>query len=229
METNLNKQQLHAALRELGVAFPAEANRAELQEILDLENHRRWLKRAHLQSEQGLRIIRKKHNRRSLTIDKPQKGPKAAIETKSSSVSRRGPELKDKPKDNVRPVPPAPETDETQTEKPEYTHTSVKRTKDAKASALRRAGGICELCERPAAGNKDFGPVNLEPCFFGDLQSEEAATNKNVAALCPDCATRLLSERLPADIKKLKRQTRRQPIVKISVKTRPSTKAPNMK
>jgi len=73
METNLNKQQLRAALRELGMAFPAEANRAELQKILDLENHRRWLKRAHLQSEQGLRVIRKKRNRRSLTIDKPQK------------------------------------------------------------------------------------------------------------------------------------------------------------
>ena len=229
METNSNKQQLHAALRELGVAFPAEASPAELQKILDLENHRRWLKRAHRQSEQGLRIIRKKRNQRSLTIDKPQKSPEASIETKLSSVSRHSPELKGKPEGNVRSIPPEPTIDGTQTAKPDYDHTPVKRTKDAKTSALRRAGGICELCERPAAGSKDFEPVNLEPCFFGDLQAEKTATSKNVAVLCPDCVTRILSERLPADIKKLKCQTRRQPIPKISVKTRPSPRTPNIK
>ena len=54
----LNKLQLQQILREMGVPFDSETSRADLQRMLQQENHRRWVAQAKRGSVR--RVIRRR-------------------------------------------------------------------------------------------------------------------------------------------------------------------------
>ena len=68
---------------------------------------------------------------------------------------------------------------------------------------MRRADGICELCEFDAPFENKKGKPYLEVHHIIQLSKGGADRVDNAAALCPNCHRKMHSLNLPADIKKL--------------------------
>ena len=83
------------------------------------------------------------------------------------------------------------------------TTTSYQRSPVVKAYVLKRANGVCELCEQPAPFNKKNGEPYLEVHHVKQLADGGDDTIKNAVALCPNCHRRMHSLGLKSDIKKL--------------------------
>jgi 5-methylcytosine-specific restriction protein A len=84
------------------------------------------------------------------------------------------------------------------------TTTSYQRSPVVKAYVLKRANGVCELCEQPAPFNKKNGEPYLEVHHVKQLADGGDDAIENAVALCPNCHRRLHSLGLESDIKKLK-------------------------
>jgi 5-methylcytosine-specific restriction protein A len=69
--------------------------------------------------------------------------------------------------------------------------------------ALKRANGVCQLCDAPAPFNKKNGEPYLEVHHIQFLSEEGSDTIDNVAALCPNCHRKIHALKLKKDIKKL--------------------------
>jgi len=65
---------------------------------------------------------------------------------------------------------------------------------------LRRANGICELCEQPAPFNKPSGEPYLEVHHIHHLADGGEDTIENAVALCPNCHRMMHSLRRKSDI-----------------------------
>ena len=55
------------------------------------------------------------------------------------------------------------------------------------AYTLRRANGVCELCEQPAPFNRGNGEPYLEVHHVKDLKDGGGDMTENAVALCPNC------------------------------------------
>lgn len=93
-------------------------------------------------------------------------------ESKSKSLEKLAEELKDKPK-----LP----------KKTEVLTPGFIRSARVIAYALKRANGICELCNKPAPFHKPDGTPYLEVHHWIPLADGGEDTIKNAAALCPNC------------------------------------------
>jgi 5-methylcytosine-specific restriction protein A len=83
------------------------------------------------------------------------------------------------------------------------TTTSYQRSPVVKAYVLKRANGVCELCEQPAPFNKKNGEPYLEVHHVKQLADGGDDTIENAVALCPNCHRRMHTLGLKSDIKKL--------------------------
>ncbi len=70
--------------------------------------------------------------------------------------------------------------------------------------ARRRAGGTCQLCDRPAPFRTRDGDPFLEIHHIVPLAEGGADTIGNVAVLCPNCHRRMHVLNLPSDVAKLR-------------------------
>ena len=96
---------------------------------------------------------------------------------------------------------------ETEKQKPGYSYTKIKvyqRSEYIVESVLRRANGICELCESTAPFLKKDGTHYLEVHHIDQLAKGGADTVENAVALCPNCHRKMHSLNLENDIRKLK-------------------------
>jgi 5-methylcytosine-specific restriction protein A len=84
------------------------------------------------------------------------------------------------------------------------TTTSYQRSPVVKAYVLKRANGVCELCEQSAPFNKKNGEPYLEVHHVKQLADGGDDTIENAVALCPNCHRRVHSQGLESEIKKLK-------------------------
>lgn len=87
--------------------------------------------------------------------------------------------------------------------KRETTSTSYDRDQNVVEYALRRANGICQLCEQPAPFNRKDGTPYLEVHHIVYLNEGGSDTIDNVAALCPNDHRKMHALEDPRDIKKL--------------------------
>ena len=83
------------------------------------------------------------------------------------------------------------------------TTTSYQRDPNVVNYTLKRAGGVCELCEQPAPFNKKNGEPYLEVHHVKQLADGGDDTIENAVALCPNCHRRMHSLGLKSDIEKL--------------------------
>jgi len=70
--------------------------------------------------------------------------------------------------------------------------------------AKRRAGGVCQLCEKPAPFENKEGKPYLETHHITWLSKGGDDSVKNVVALCPNCHTKMHILNNETDIEKLK-------------------------
>jgi len=70
-------------------------------------------------------------------------------------------------------------------------------------ATLKRAGGICQLCDGPAPFNKRGGEPFLEVHHIKQLAKGGEDTLRNAVALCPNCHRKIHSLNKKADVKKL--------------------------
>lgn len=224
MAINLNRKQLMETLREMGVAFPTDAGRDELLAILEAANQRQWLKAARNQAtaRRG-QIIRRRR-------DLPQgKAENAAASTPAEDAAGSSPspapaleiampsEVELPPRPNFHPTP-----------KERVPASIYDRTQNLEATALKRADGVCELCDqRPKPGIGD-APGGLKACYFIDPPEGNPRTAKTVAALCPDCYDRITQGPTSAELKLLKRKARRKGTREVAVtsKVKPPVSVP---
>ena len=83
------------------------------------------------------------------------------------------------------------------------TTTSYQRDPNVVNYTLKRANGICELCEQPAPFKKKNGDPYLEVHHVAQLANDGDDTINNTVALCPNCHRRMHSLGLKSDIEKL--------------------------
>lgn len=96
---------------------------------------------------------------------------------------------------------------QTEQSTPGYTYTKTKcyqRSSYVVEAVLRRAQGICELCETEAPFKKKDGTPYLEVHHIKQLAKGGSDTINNTVALCPNCHRKVHTLSLPVDIKKLK-------------------------
>lgn len=218
MDIALTKQQLQETLREMGVENIADLTLEELKATLQKENRRRWLQAAGLGAgrREG-RLVRRRARAKTPELPADEAAPPA---TATTAKTPERPPRPDRPlarepfmRGRARGAMARPKA--APVDAPIFD-----RSKDVEAIVLRRAGGFCELCDRPEdAFAANDGP-GLQPYFFGDGAAGELKRIKTMAAVCPACLTRLRTEALPNDLKKLKRQARRKLISKVAVQTR---------
>jgi len=70
-------------------------------------------------------------------------------------------------------------------------------------AALRRAKGICQLCDSPAPFIKKDGTPFLEVHHIQSLSEGGEDTLRNCVALCPNCHRKVHALKKPTDLKKL--------------------------
>ena len=83
------------------------------------------------------------------------------------------------------------------------TTTSYQRDPNVVNYTLKRANGICELCEQPAPFKKKNGDPYLEVHHVVQLANDGDDTIENAVALCPNCHRKMHSLGLKSDIEKL--------------------------
>jgi uncharacterized protein YlaI len=79
----MEKKQLQQMLREMGVAYPADATPETLAEILKEENHRQWLKSS------AARIVRKRREGAAPSTEKPKPHPPRRPGAKPTAPARK--------------------------------------------------------------------------------------------------------------------------------------------
>jgi 5-methylcytosine-specific restriction protein A len=92
-------------------------------------------------------------------------------------------------------------------EKPGYSYTKTKvyqRSEYVIEAVLRRAKGVCELCQCNAPFIKKDGTAYLEVHHIKQLAKGGSDRINNAVALCPNCHRKIHSLNLSTDIKKLK-------------------------
>lgn len=85
------------------------------------------------------------------------------------------------------------------------TTTTYQRDANVVNYTLKRANGICELCEQPAPFKKKNGSPYLEVHHVVQLSKGGDDTIENAVALCPNCHRKMHSLGLKSDINKLTR------------------------
>jgi 5-methylcytosine-specific restriction protein A len=65
---------------------------------------------------------------------------------------------------------------------------------------LRRANGVCELCEKSAPFNRDNGKPYLEVHHVKHLEDGGHDMTENAVALCPNCHRMMHSLNRKSDI-----------------------------
>ena len=83
------------------------------------------------------------------------------------------------------------------------TTTSYQRDPNVVNYTLKRASGVCELCEQPAPFNKKNGEPYLEVHHVKQLANGGDDTIENAVGLCPNCHRKMHSLGLESDINKL--------------------------
>ena len=83
------------------------------------------------------------------------------------------------------------------------TSTSYQRNPAVKAYTLKRADGVCELCEQDAPFKNKNGKPYLEVHHIQQLADKGDDIIENTVALCPNCHRKMHSLGLESDIKKL--------------------------
>ncbi len=83
------------------------------------------------------------------------------------------------------------------------TTTTYQRDPNVVNYTLKRANGICQLCEQPAPFNKRNGEPYLEVHHVEQLSNGGSDTIENAVALCPNCHRKMHSLGLQSDINKL--------------------------
>ena len=83
------------------------------------------------------------------------------------------------------------------------TTTTYQRDANVVNYTLKRANGICELCEQPAPFKKKNGDPYLEVHHVEQLSNGGDDTIENAIALCPNCHRKMHSLGLKSDIGKL--------------------------
>ena len=74
--------------------------------------------------------------------------------------------------------------------------------------AIRRANGICELCEEHAPFNYSDGEPYLESYRIKNLSKNGSDMIDNVVALCPNCRAKMQILNLEEDVNKLKNKAK---------------------
>jgi 5-methylcytosine-specific restriction enzyme A len=83
------------------------------------------------------------------------------------------------------------------------TTTTYQRDANVVNYTLKRADGVCELCEQPAPFKKKNGDHYLEVHHIEQLSNGGKDTIENTVALCPNCHRKMHSLGLKSDIEKL--------------------------
>lgn len=83
------------------------------------------------------------------------------------------------------------------------TTTTYQRDPNVVSYTLKRASGICELCEQPAPFKKKNGDPYLEAHHVEQLSNGGEDTIENTVALCPNCHRKMHSLGLKSDLIKL--------------------------
>jgi len=83
------------------------------------------------------------------------------------------------------------------------TTTTYQRDPNVVNYTLKRANGVCELCEQPAPFKKKNGDPYLEVHHVVQLANGGEDTIENAVALCPNCHRKMHSLGLKSDIDKL--------------------------
>lgn len=82
------------------------------------------------------------------------------------------------------------------------------RDENVAAYAKHRAGGLCDLCEKPAPFIKNNGTPYLEVHHIIWLAKGGEDSLNNAAALCPNCHRKMHSLNLPADVSQLSKKAK---------------------
>lgn len=214
MDTTLNKKQLQETLRQMGIDYPSSASKEDLIKRLEHENQNQWMRAANAGNASARkRILRKKGGpvepasgeaqREALTDKHPFLAPSPVRQPKKQV-------LKDRPVRKTESIALPPDS-----ELPGETSPPVIRSaKELEAYALKRADGVCDLCETTIN--------SLTACFFMDPPAGKPRTAKEVVALCSDCFNRVSSQHLSKDIKLLKRKARQKRIREVKISKRSS-------
>ena len=206
----------------MGVPYPADADEETLKQILERENSARWLERARRATEEGRSVIRKRRLEPAPVHESSGEESEPYRPKSESDSGRRQTHRKHRTADvtDRRNAIPSVEESDSPAAPPVHSPT-FNPVRDVDALVLRRAAGVCELCEIPEPDNQRGTPAGLTPVFIDPLQDGTTKTLKNVAALCPDCIARLKNGLDLADAKKLRRMARRKVISNVVVSTRP--------
>jgi hypothetical protein len=212
----LNKKQLQETLRQMGIDYSPTASKEDLLKSLQLENQNQWMRLANGdRSFRSKRILRRKGG-----SIKPVSGEAHNGERIDTTPHRNTPVTRQSEKRS--PYPEPIRKMELAELKPELelpgaaSPPSFQSAKELEDYALKRANGVCDLCEIRIKETED----RLTACFFMDPPEGRQRTAKEVAALCPDCFNRVQSERLPKDIKILKRKARQKRIREVKISMR---------
>jgi hypothetical protein len=168
-------------------------------------------------SVQRNRILRKKGGQLEAVLTEPRQEERIDLDPHRQAPPSRHLERRVYRKDPIRKSEsaewkPAPAPGHSGDSVPPVVQTA----KEVEAYALKRADGICELCDTPikAVGGR------LTACLFVDLPEGKNPTTKDMAVLCPGCADRVHSQHLSRDIKILKRKARRKRISEVQISIR---------
>ena len=208
----------------MGVDYPADADEETLKQILERENSARWLERAQRAREEGRSVIRKRRPAEAPSNASSGEEPEPHRPIPESRSNRRQAQPKTRTagaKEHRKTIRSAEESD-SPTAPPAHSPT-FNPVRDVDALVLRRAAGVCELCEIPEFDDRRGTTIALTPVVIDPTDGETTKTLKNVAALCPDCMARLKNGLDTADAKKLRRMARRKVISNVVVSTRPKS------
>jgi len=203
-------------------AAVVDGTEADLQRALQKENQRQWLLAAKSAGRQPGRIIRKRRTGQSAAAPEARHLKDPVRDRTASAERSTGRPIDQRPPRKSAPPKPAPVSAGPQTRQGAQSPRPpvFDRTQNVAQMALRRAAGVCDLCDRRAAADDAAGSCKLEAYRFAAPRADEAVTIKNVAALCPECLKRVGAGCLPADAKKLARRARSKLISQVAVTTR---------
>lgn len=215
MDTSLNKKQLQETLRQMGIAYPSTASKEDLIERLEQENRNQWMRSANSgKASVGKRVLRKKGERIEPASGEPKQGNGVDPHRPRDIPSDRRPERQVPKQALIRKmevIDPEPGPD-----LPGKTGPVIPSEKELERYALRRADGVCDLCETATQEKQ----ARLAPCFFMSPPAGKPLSAKEVVALCPECFNRVEAQHLAKDIKILKRKARRTRIGEVKISRR---------
>ena len=207
----LSKLEIQQMLREMHIKFDADETLDALEQRLQQEHHRRWLKSvSESRSADGrndnIRVRKRKKEGLSQNQITGPASEAAQPETSGRTTPRTAPGYprKPEPAHGAQPIDkPAPG----KPWKPAANGTEpFNRKKNVFDSVLRRARMCCECCGTKAG--EEIGAEGLEPYHILPLSQGGEHSIKNVVALCPACRATMENDPDPKAIKNLKRQTR---------------------